>query len=217
MTRASGSLSVMPNLLRIVTGVLLILLGAWGGLAHFVGPYFHYAYTSDTAWHVTAARLWLEIVPAAAAVAGGAIVLVCTGRLLSAGGAILTMLAGGWLVVGRAASEIWPGVGTVGVPAGTSPARMAAEELGMFTGLGLVIALCAALALGRALTSATQAGTGPEAGKETKEEEGEEEAEAETDEEAGALVGRTLTEDFGTASRRLTQPRSASLWKPPVA
>jgi hypothetical protein len=215
VTRASGSLSVMPNLLRIVTGVLLILLGAWGGLAHFVGPYFHYAYTSDTAWHVTAARVWLEIVPAAAAVAGGALVLVSTGRLLSAGGAILTMLAGGWLVVGRAASEIWPPIGTVGVPSGTSPARMAAEELGMFTGLGLVIALCAALALGRTLISATQAGTGPEADKDAEEEKVEEEAELETYEEAGALAGRVLTEDSGTASRHPTQPRPASVWQPP--
>jgi hypothetical protein len=215
VTRAGGSLSVMPNLLRIVTGVLLILLGAWGGLAHFVGPYFHYAYTSDTAWHVTAARVWLEIVPAAAAVAGGALVLVTTRRLLSVGGAILTMLAGGWLVVGRAASEIWRGVGTVGVPAGTSPARMASEELGMFTGLGLVIALCAALVLGRALTSASQAVTGPDAVKDAKEKEGGQEAEEETDEEAGALVGPVLTEDFGTASHGVTRPRPASVWQPP--
>jgi hypothetical protein len=198
----------------VVVGVLLILLGVWGGLAHFVGPYFHYAYTSDTAWHVTAARVWLEIMPAAAAVAGGALVLVSTGRLLCVGGAILTMVAGGWLVVGRTASEIWPGIGTVGAPAGTSPVRMAAEELGMFTGLGLVLALCAALLLGRALTSGAQAGTGPEADKETREEDIEE-AEDETDEEAGPLVGRVLTEDFGSASRRSTQPRTASLWRPP--
>src|SRR5579864_9101284 len=156
----------MPDQFRIVTGVLLILLGAWGGLAHFVGPYFHYAYTSDTAWHVTVARVWLEIVPAAAAVVGGALVLVSAGRLLAVSGAILAMLAGGWFVVGRAVNEIWPHLGTPGVPAGTSPTRMAAEELGLFTGLGLVIVLCAALALGRASASVTLAGTGPEAGEE---------------------------------------------------
>jgi hypothetical protein len=210
-------MSVMPirKSRTAVAGVLLILLGAWGGLAHFVGPYFHYAYTSDTAWHVTAARVWLEIAPAAAAVVGGALVVVSTGRLLPVGGAILTMLAGGWFVVGRAASQIWPGIGTVGAPTGTSPAQAAVEELGMFTGLGLVIALCAAVLLGRTLTSAAQAGTGPAAGEDAKAEEAEEEAQPETDENARALVGRTLTEDFGTASRRLTQPRSASLWRPP--
>lgn len=177
-----------------VSGVLLILLGVWGGLAHFVGPYFRYAYTPDTAWHVTMARVWLEIAPAAAAVVGGALILVSTGRLLAAGGAIVAMLAGGWFVVGRAVSEIWPRIGTAGVPAGASPTRMAVEELGLFTGLGLVIAVCAALVLGRALTTETLAGTGQEADEEAAEEEADEE---EAEEEAGTLTGRVLAKDFG--------------------
>jgi hypothetical protein len=199
---------VKPNLLRMVTGVLLILLGVWGGLAHFVGPYFHYAYTSDTAWHVTVARVWLEIVPAAAAVAGAALVLVGARRPLAAGGAILAMLAGVWFAVGREASEIWPGIGTVGVPAGPSPARMAAEDLGMFAGLGLVIALCAALVLGRALTSATRAGTGLEAGQEAEEEQEEqeeqeaEELEEETDEESVIPASRVFSPSWGNAVPR---------------
>jgi hypothetical protein len=179
----------------MVAGVLLIVLGVWGGLAHFVGPYFHYAYTPDTAWHVTMARVWLEIAPAAAAVAGGALVLLSTGRLLAAGGALLAMLAGGWFIVGRAVSEIWPRIGTAGVPAGTSPARMAAEELGLFTGLGVVIAVCAALVLGRALTTVTPGGTGQEADEEAEEEE--EAYEEEADEEAGTLTGRVVARDFG--------------------
>jgi hypothetical protein len=183
-----GSMAGMSTIRKrrsVVTGGLLILLGVWGGLAHFVGPYFHYAYTPDTAWHVTVARLWLEIVPAAAAVVGGALVLVSTGRLLAASGAILAMLAGGWFVVGRAVSEIWPRLGTAGVPAGTSPTRMATEELGLFTGLGMVIVVCAALVLGRASATVTQAGTGLEADEE------------EADEEAGTPTGSVLAEDFG--------------------
>jgi hypothetical protein len=178
----------------VVAGGLLIVLGVWGGLAHFVGPYFHYAYSPDTAWHVTMARVWLEIAPAAAAVAGGALVMVGTGRLLAAGGAILAMLAGGWFIVGRAVSEIWPGIGTAGVPAGTSPARMAAEELGLFTGLGVVIVVSATLVLGRALRTVTLAGTDEEAEEEVYEEEAYEE---EADEEAGTVTGRVLATDFG--------------------
>ena len=173
----------------VVAGVLLIVLGVWGGLAHFVGPYFHYAYTPDTAWHVTMARVWLEIAPAAAAAAGGALVLLSTRRLLAAGGALLAMLAGGWFIVGRAVSEIWPGIGTAGLPAGTSPARMAEEELGLFTGLGVVIVACAVLVLGRALTTVTLAGTDEEAEEDTFEEE--------ADEEARTVTGRVLTKDFG--------------------
>jgi len=178
----------------VAAGGLLIVLGVWGGLAHFVGPYFHYAYTPDTVWHVTMARVWLEIVPAGAAVVGGALVVISTGRLPAAGGALLAMLAGGWFVVGRAVSEIWPSIGTAGLPAGTSPTRMATEELGLFTGLGVVIAVCAALLFGRALTTATQAGTDEEA---EEEEPDEEEADEEAEEERGTLAGRVWAKHLG--------------------
>jgi hypothetical protein len=188
----------------LVAGVLLIVLGVWGGLAHFVGPYFHYAYTPDTVWHVTMARVWLEIVPAAAAVVGGGLVMVSTGRLLAAGGAILAILAGGWFVIGRAVSEIWPRLGTAGVPAGTSPARMAAEELGLFTGLGVVILVCATLVLSRALTTATPAGTGEEAEEEAGEEE--EEADEETGEETGTLSGRVWAKNLAPPGAVSTGP-----------
>jgi hypothetical protein len=147
----------------IVIGVLLILLGVWGGLAPFVGPYFHFGYTPDTPWHYTHARLWLEVVPAAVAVVGGLLVLASPGRLLAAAGAILAVLAGGWFVVGTVVNSIWHRLGTPGVPVGTSPRRIVAEQLGLFTGLGLVIVLCAAVALGRAAAAAYQAGPDPDA------------------------------------------------------
>jgi len=147
----------------IVLGVLLILLGVWGGLAPFVGPYFHFAYTPDTPWHYTHARLWLEVVPAAVAVVGGMLVLASTGRLLAAAGAILAVLAGGWFVVGTVVNAIWHRLGTPGVPVGTSPTRIVGEQLGLFTGLGLVIVLCAALALGRAAATASDPDTETEA------------------------------------------------------
>jgi hypothetical protein len=38
-------------------GLLLMLLGAWGALIPFVGPYFDHAYTPDTAWTSTSGRL----------------------------------------------------------------------------------------------------------------------------------------------------------------
>ena len=36
-----------------VIGVLLMLLGAWGAVVPFVGPYFGYAYTPDKVWVYT--------------------------------------------------------------------------------------------------------------------------------------------------------------------
>jgi len=48
------------------SGLMLILLGAWGALIPFVGPYFHFAYTPDAAWTWTWGRFFLEIVPGVA-------------------------------------------------------------------------------------------------------------------------------------------------------
>ena len=54
------------------SGFLLVLLGAWGALIPFIGPYFHYAYTPDTAWTYTTARLGSSAT-AASATSSGAI------------------------------------------------------------------------------------------------------------------------------------------------
>jgi len=51
----------------IFGGLLVALLGIWGGIIPFVGPYFNYAYTPDKAWTYTSGRLWLEILPGAGA------------------------------------------------------------------------------------------------------------------------------------------------------
>jgi hypothetical protein len=142
-------MSAIPRSRGALSGVLLILLGAWGGLVPFAGPYFHYAYTPDTAWHFTLARLWLEILPGAAAVVGGALVTVSTRRLVAGGGAILAALGGAWFTLGNVLGPIWTGTGTTaGTPVGGSVAR-AAEQIGLFTGLGVVIVFLAAMALGR--------------------------------------------------------------------
>jgi hypothetical protein len=147
---------------RVVSGVLLILLGAWGGLVPFVGPYFHYAYTPDTAWHLTLARLWLEILPGAAVVLGGVLVVVSARRLLAWGGAVLALLGGGWFAVGIVVGPVWSRTRlTPGTPVGGTSMR-ALEQIGFFTGLGLVIVLVAAMTLGRCLVAAFQP-AGPDA------------------------------------------------------
>src|SRR5260370_1222167 len=111
----------IPRSRGAVSGVLLILLGAWGGLVPFVGPYFRYAYMPDTAWHFALARLWLEIVPGAAAVLGGVLVAVSARRLLASGGATLAALAGGWCVLGPVVTMLRPHVGVAGSPAARWP------------------------------------------------------------------------------------------------
>jgi len=131
-----------------LSGLLLILLGIWGALIPFVGPYFHYAYTPDQTWQATAGRTWLEILPGVVTLAGGAVVLISRLRPLAVFGAWLAALGGAWFAVGGLAAHRWPGLGAVGGPVGGST-RALLEQFGFFTGLGVVIVFLAALALGR--------------------------------------------------------------------
>jgi hypothetical protein len=131
-------------------GLLLILLGAWGGLIPFIGPHFHYAYTPDTSWTYTSGRLLLEVLPGAGAVLGGLIVLASHNRPTAMFGAWLAALSGAWFAVGGVLSTLWTsnGLSAAGTPVGGTAARVA-EQVGFFTGLGIVIAFLAALAMGR--------------------------------------------------------------------
>jgi hypothetical protein len=146
----------MAGILRVprsrgaLSGVLLILLGAWGALVPLVGPYFHYAYRPDTAWSLTSGRIWLEIAPGAAAFAGGLIVLVSSLRPVAMFGAWLAALGGAWFAAGITLSPLWAtGAGpAIGSPIG-GPVHRAIEQIGFFTGLGVVIAFLAALVIGR--------------------------------------------------------------------
>jgi hypothetical protein len=135
------------------SGTLLVLLGIWGALIPFVGPYFHYAYTPDTAWTYTTARLWLEILPGAAVFLGGFLLIIATGRHIGLLGAVLAGAAGAWFTLGTLLSPLWNNH----VPMGGSPASSTVfmrimEQLGFFSALGVVIVFVAGAAWGRILS-----------------------------------------------------------------
>src|ERR1017187_6122694 len=150
----------IPRRRGSLCGILLVLLGAWGALIPFVGPYFHYAYSPDRAWAYSSGRLYLSILPGIAALLGGLLVLATRSRPVGVLGGFIAAAGGAWLVVGYPVileitkkTTINPGVPT---GAGTSPAvigipaiRVFAEELGFFTGLGIVVVFIAAIAIGR--------------------------------------------------------------------
>jgi hypothetical protein len=141
----------VPRSRGAVSGLLLVLLGLWGALIPLVGPYFHYAYTPDSAWTLTAGRVWLEIVPGAATFLGGIILLASASRPLAMFGAELAAAAGAWFALGMVIIPLWPAARTLdpGSPAGTTTILRQLEHLGFYTGLGVVIVFVAALALGR--------------------------------------------------------------------
>jgi hypothetical protein len=131
-----------------IAGVLLVLLGIWGALIPFLGPYFHYAYTPDQTWDATAGRMWLEVLPGAVTVASGLIVLGSRLRPQAALAAWLAALAGAWFAVGGLIAGRWASLPTAGQPV-SSGLHGALEQFGFFTGLGVVIVFLAAVALGR--------------------------------------------------------------------
>lgn len=131
-----------------LSGLLLVLLGIWGALIPFVGPYFHYAYTPDQAWRATSGRMWLEVLPGVVALVGGLVVLLSRFRPSALIGAWLAALAGAWFAVGGLIAGRWSSLPTAGMPVGGTTKSLL-EQVGFFTGLGVVIVFLAALALGR--------------------------------------------------------------------
>jgi hypothetical protein len=131
-----------------LSGVLLVLLGIWGAMIPFVGPYFHYAYTPDSSWAYTAERMWLEILPGIAAILGGLVVLGSGHRAIAILGAWLAAVGGAWYAVGNLVAVLWTTSAAVGTPVGGKH-MVLLEQVGFFTGLGVVIVFVAALALGR--------------------------------------------------------------------
>jgi hypothetical protein len=142
-----GSLH-MPRSRGAVSGLLLTILGAWGVLIPFVGPYFNFAYTPDHAWAWTAARGWLEVFPGATAVVGGMLLVVSGNRATAMFGGWLAAIAGAWFVVGRALASTLQ-IGDIGQPIGATDARRAVIEICYFSGLGAFIVFLAGAVLAR--------------------------------------------------------------------
>jgi hypothetical protein len=137
----------------VFSGFLLVLLGLWGALIPLVGPYFHYAYTPDVTWHYDTARLWLEILPGAAVFLGGVLLIIATGRHVALFGAVLAAAAGAWFALGVTLSPLWNNNVTMGgVPAGSRVFTRIMEQIGFFSGLGVVIVFIAGAAVGRILS-----------------------------------------------------------------
>jgi hypothetical protein len=135
-------------------GFLIVLLGLWGALIPFVGPYFNYGFGPNAAWHFTTNRLWLDILPGAVAVVGGLGLIAASRRTSGVTGGWLALVAGVWFIVGPAVSMFWGHAGAgaiqsgIGTPIGGHD-RTAIELIGFFYGLGAVITMFAAFAVGR--------------------------------------------------------------------
>jgi hypothetical protein len=139
----------LPRTTGAVGGALIILLGLWGAVIPFIGPYFHYAFGNYDSWHYTSNRLWLCILPGTVAVVGGVLLLMSSRRSTGVLGGWLAVAAGAWFVIGPSVSLLWHSAGNpIGAPTG-GHVRQVAELLGYFYALGAAIVALAALAMGR--------------------------------------------------------------------
>ncbi len=135
----------------VVSGVALILLGVWGGLAPFVGPDIHFGYTPDKAWAYTTGRLYLSAIPGGAALIGGLLISVTRSRAIAAIGGVLAALGGAWFVIGAGVTTNvlkYTSI-TTGTPFASTTLRVYLEGVALFGGVGALIIFFGALGCGR--------------------------------------------------------------------
>ncbi|MFD8245574.1 hypothetical protein [Nocardia sp. NPDC059691] len=138
----------IPRSRGALGGLAVLLLGLWGALIPFIGPYFGFAFTPDDPWVWTAARGWLQVLPGVAAIIGGLLMLASRNRLVASFGAWLAAAAGLWFVIGPILADTLK-IGDVGEPVATSDLKRALLQLAYFYGLGALILFFAATSLGR--------------------------------------------------------------------
>jgi hypothetical protein len=133
-----------------VSGITIVLLGIWGGIVPFVGPYFNYSFAPNTSWHYTSNRLWLSVLPAVVTIIGGLMLAMAGDRASGMMGGFLALVGGAWFVIGPSVSRIWEHTspGPIGAPFG-GDVRQMAELVGYFYGVGALIIAFAAFAMGR--------------------------------------------------------------------
>jgi hypothetical protein len=130
------------------SGLIILIAGIWGGLIPFLGPAFHFTLGPDHTWTWTTGRLWLSILPAAAAVLGGLILMGGGPRLSGRFGALMALAGGVWFVVGPDVSMLWNhGVSQAGVAHGHHTVTRMLEYLTLHSGIGVLITALAAYSL----------------------------------------------------------------------
>jgi hypothetical protein len=146
--RARRWTTAVPRSRGFLSGLLLVILGVWGGLIPFVGPYFGYEFGSDQAWVMSWNRFWLDVLPAAVLVLSGLMLMGSANRVSGILGGWLGVCAGAWYVVGPTVATLWDGTNPIGAPIGSDFVQVI-ELLGYFYALGAVAIAVSAMALGR--------------------------------------------------------------------
>jgi hypothetical protein len=133
--------------------LLIILVGAWGGIVPFVGPIFGYRAGRSGSFAWTAPHVFLYLVPGAVAMAFGLVLLGSAidrvGRVGVAKGlaALIVVACGAWFALGPAVWPIFSSSAVFSPATGALPRFL--NYLGYNLGPGLLLTALGAMALVR--------------------------------------------------------------------
>lgn len=139
----------IPRRMGAVTAIALIVLGAWAALVPFVGPWFELEVGTEDAWEWQVDKLWISILPGAAAMLGGLLLLGSANRAGGGLGAWLALVGGIWLLIGPIMSLLWQDEPFGFGPAIGDDGQQTLELIAYFFGSGALITALSAFALGR--------------------------------------------------------------------
>ena len=136
-----------------VAGVIAVVVGAWGGIAPYVGHALHYSADGSANWTWNLQHGLLSLLPGAMAVLGGALLVVTAWvrkdrdsalhTVGLAGATVLLGLSAVWFLIG---TSVWPIYFTSHVLVGASPVRTFANLVGTHLAEGFILAAIAGIA-----------------------------------------------------------------------
>lgn len=133
-------------------GILILIVGIWGGIVPFVGPLFSFNMGSPKPWVWSESHATLHVAPAVVAIIGAIMLLRSRRHNYRAFGAVLATIAGAWFVLGPSLHPLWA-MSASKMMMGGSTAMTALEAVGYHYGTGILIAVLGAYAFGRLATT----------------------------------------------------------------
>jgi hypothetical protein len=150
---SSPSSRLPSRLTATIAGVLAVVVGAWGGIAPYIGHAIRYSADGSATWTWNLQHGLLSLLPGAMAVVGGLLLIASTWARRErasvlrtvglTGAAVLLGLSAVWFLIG---ASVWPIYFTSHVLAAASPVRTLADMVGYYLAEGFVLAVVAGVA-----------------------------------------------------------------------
>ena len=147
---SSPSSRLPSRLTATIAGVLAVVVGAWGGIAPYIGHAIRYSADGSASWTWNLQHGLLALLPGSVAVVGGLLLIASTWARRErasvlhtvglTGAAVLLGLSAVWFLIG---ASVWPIYFTSHVLAAMSPVRSLADMVGYYLTEGFVLAVVA--------------------------------------------------------------------------